>query len=91
MIPATFSARLKVEHITLDDLPDDWRSPGSREELQAMGADWCRRSSSAVLAVPSSVIPSETNYLLNPLHPSFTKIAIGAAQDFVTDLRLIRK
>lgn len=91
MIPATFSARLKVEHITLDDLPDDWRSPGSREELQAMGADWCRRSSSAVLAVPSSVIPSETNYLLNPLHPSFTKIGIGAAQDFVTDLRLIRK
>jgi RES domain-containing protein len=44
-----------------------------------------------VLAVPSSVIPSETNYLLNPLHPSFTKIGIGAAQNFVTDLRLIRK
>jgi RES domain-containing protein len=83
--------RLKIEHITLDDLPDDWPSPGSREQLQAIGADWCRRGSSAVLAVPSSVIPSETNYLLNPLHPSFIKIGIGAAQDFVTDLRLIRK
>jgi len=55
------------------------------------GADWCRRGSSAVLAVPSAVIPSETNYLLNPLHPAFARIAIGAAEDFVTDLRLIRK
>jgi hypothetical protein len=34
------------------------------------------------------LIPSETNYLLNPLHPSFSKIEIGKPQDFVTDLRL---
>jgi RES domain-containing protein len=91
MIPATLPARLKIEYITIGDLPDDWRSPESREQLRAMGADWCRSGSSAVLAVPSSVIPSETNYLLNPLHPSFGKIAVGAAQEFVTDLRLIRK
>jgi RES domain-containing protein len=91
MIPATLPARLKIERITLNDLPDDWRSPEAREQLRAMGADWCRSGSSAVLAVPSSVIPSETNYLLNPLHPSFGKIVVGAAQDFVTDLRLIRK
>jgi RES domain-containing protein len=91
MIPATLPARLKIERIAAGDLPDDWRSPESREQLQAMGADWCRRGSSAVLAVPSSVIPSETNYLLNPLHPSFSKIVAGAAQEFITDLRLIRK
>jgi RES domain-containing protein len=91
MIPATLPARLKIERITAGDLPDDWRSPESREQLRTLGAEWCRRGSSAVLAVPSSVIPSETNYLLNPLHPSFGKIVVGAAQDFVTDLRLIRK
>jgi RES domain-containing protein len=91
MIHAILSNRLKIEHITPDDLPDDWRSPESREQLRAMGADWCRSGSSAVLAVPSSVIPSETNYLLNPLHPSFGKIVVGSAQEFVTDLRLIRK
>lgn len=91
MIPATLPDRLKIERIAPDELPDDWRSPESREQLRVMGADWCRRGSSAVLAVPSSVIPSETNYLLNPLHPSFGKIVVGAVQEFVTDLRLIRK
>lgn len=91
MIPVILPGWLKIERITAGDLPEDWRSPESREQLRAMGADWCRHGSSAVLAVPSSVIPSETNYLLNPLHPSFGKITVGSAQEFVTDLRLIRK
>lgn len=45
----------------------------------------------AVLAVPSAVIPVETNYLLNPLHPQFRRIKIGKAQKFETDLRLLKK
>jgi RES domain-containing protein len=90
MIPATLARNLKIERITPDQLPADWRDPAARERLQAIGGDWARRKSSAVLAVPSSVIPSETNYLLNPLHPSFAKIEIGTPRDFVADLRLIR-
>jgi RES domain-containing protein len=31
------------------------------------------------LAVPSAVIPVETNYLINPAHPSFEEIEIGVA------------
>jgi RES domain-containing protein len=44
-----------------------------------------------VLAVPSVVIPTETNYLLNSLHSSFARIEIGKPMEFVTDLRLMRK
>uniref|UniRef100_E6PWG2 Uncharacterized protein n=1 Tax=mine drainage metagenome TaxID=410659 RepID=E6PWG2_9ZZZZ len=44
-----------------------------------------------MLAVPSAVIPAEVNDLLNPLYPSFAKIEIGESQEFVTDLRLIRR
>lgn len=91
MIPVTLPSRLKIEHINPDDLSEAWRKPESREQLQLIGAGWCKRGSSAVLAVPSAVIPGETNYLLNPLHPSFSKIEIGDAQEFVTDLRLPRK
>jgi RES domain-containing protein len=81
---------MKVEWVKPEDLPEDWRNRESGEQLQAIGADWIKRNSSAVLAVPSSVIPAETNYLLNPLHPSFKKIEIGEAQEFLTDLRLPR-
>jgi len=88
MIPATLPKNLKIERIVPEDLPDDWRSLAAREQLQAIGSEWGQRKSSAVLAVPSAVIPSESNYLLNPLHPSFAKIAIGRPQEFITDLRL---
>ncbi|MBI1905243.1 MAG: RES domain-containing protein [Rhodocyclales bacterium] len=91
MIAARLPRNLKIERITPDQLPADWRALAAREQLQAIGGDWARRRSSAVLAVPSVVIPAETNYLLNPLHPSFSKIEIGEPQDFVTDLRLIKR
>ncbi|MHB1074893.1 RES family NAD+ phosphorylase [Thiobacillus sp.] len=91
VIPATIPSKLKIEHVNPNDLPEDWRSAKSREKLRAIGAGWIKRASSAVLAVPSAVIPTETNYLLNPLHPSFQKIVIGAPQEFETDLRLPRK
>jgi len=91
MIPATLPKNLKIERVTPDQLPADWRSLAAREQLQAIGNEWARHSSSAVLAVPSAIIPSETHYLLNPLHHSFAKIEIGERRDFITDLRLIRK
>lgn len=90
MIPATIPSRLKIERIKPEDLPQNWRRSESRKKLQAIGADWLKRGSSAVLAVPSSVIPAESNYLLNPLHPSFKKIDVGDPQDFLTDPRLPR-
>jgi RES domain-containing protein len=91
MVPATLPKNLKIERVTPDQLPAGWRDPGAREQLRGIGSDWARRRSSAVLAVPSAVIPAETNYLLNPLHSAFARIEIGKAQEFITDLRLIRK
>ena len=91
MIPVTIPARLKIEHIELKDLPDGWREPAAREHLRGIGADWVKSGSSAVLAVPSAVVPSEINYLLNPHHPAISKLKIGGAQEFITDLRLPRK
>lgn len=91
MISVTIPKGLKIERIQPEQLPPNWRDMAAREQLQAMGTAWARKQSSAVLAVPSAIIPAETNYLLNPLHPAFAKIEIGEAQEFITDLRLIKK
>ena len=91
MIPATLPKRFKIEQIALAELPERWNDPVNRAHLQALGSDWIARGSSAVLAVPSAVIPAELNYLINPRHPDFAKIDIGPPQDFITDLRLRRK
>ncbi|KAF0101581.1 MAG: hypothetical protein FD187_1867 [bacterium] len=90
MIPAVLPTHLRIERVTPEQLPDNWRDTAARQDLQVLGSEWSRRQSSPVLAVPSAVIPSETNYLLNPLHPAFSRIEIGEPQDFVTDLRLLR-
>jgi RES domain-containing protein len=91
MIPAVLPAQLRIERIAAGQLDADWRDPRAREQLREIGSDWARRCSSAVLAVPSAVIPSEFNYLLNPLHPAFARIQIGEPTQFVTDPRLFRR
>lgn len=48
------------------------------------------RADSVVLAVPSVLVPTETNYLINPNHPDFPKISIGNPEDFQFDPRLTR-
>jgi RES domain-containing protein len=88
MIPARLPNNLKIDRLTPDRLPSGWREIKSRERLQIIGSDWINSRSAAVLAVPSAVIPAESNYLLNPLHPSFSKIEIGSPEDFITDPRL---
>ena len=90
MLSAALPKNLKIARVTPAQLPADWRDPGARDQLQAIGTDWVNRGSSAALVVPSAVIPSETNYLLNPLHPSMARIVIGKPQEFITDLRLRR-
>jgi len=91
MIPATLPDMLVIEHIDATQLLTDWRDPAARQPLQSIGSDWATRRNSAILAVPSVVIPAETNYLLNPTHPAFAEIEIGLAQPFITDLRLIKR
>ena len=41
-----------------------------------------RAAETAVLEVPTSVIPLEKNYLLNPEHPDFKHIRLGKPERF---------
>jgi RES domain-containing protein len=45
----------------------------------------------AAFSVPSAIIPSERNIILNPQSHQFGKIEFLPAVDFVTDLRLLNK
>jgi RES domain-containing protein len=90
MIPAQIPADLTIARLNREQLPSDWRDAAALETLRALGSEWAVGLTSGVLAVPSAVVPNETNYLLNPRHPDFGRIAVGAAQELITDLRLMR-
>lgn len=90
LIPAQLPADLAVGHVEASALPADWRTLGTRDALQAIGRAWLEEGSSAVLAVPSAVVPAEHNYLLNPRHPDFARIVIGEPKALDVDVRLLR-
>jgi RES domain-containing protein len=69
-------------------LPKDWHASPPSVTTQQIGDDWARAKSSAVLEVPTSIIPLENNYLLNPAHPDFAKITWNSPQRFLFDERL---
>jgi len=55
---------------------------------QRLGDLWIESLSSAVLRVPSAVVPHEFNYLLNPRHPAFPDIVPEIPVPYVFDRRL---
>jgi len=78
-----------IENIPLNRLPADWRVEPPPPSTKAIGDAWLREVRSAVLALPSVIVPGELNYLLNPAHPAFKKISIGKPERFVFDPRLL--
>ena len=91
MIRVRIPREVRIRYLKIDDLPHAWRDLVAREQLQKIGTEWAKKRTGAVLSVPSTVIPSESNYLLNPLHPDFKRIEIGKPEAFVTDVRLLKK
>jgi len=69
-------------------LPAEWCDSPAPLGVQQIGDDWARARASAVLEVPTSVIPLEKNYLLNPNHPDFKHINPGKPEKFSFDERL---
>lgn len=42
----------------------------------------------AVIKIPSTVLPEESNYLLHPTHPNSALFKIIDVQDFIYDVRI---
>jgi RES domain-containing protein len=79
-----------VDRVDGSALPAGWRESPPLVDVQTIGDRWVQDARSAVLQVPSAVVPIEWNYLLNPQHPDFSQVQIGAAEPFAFDPRLSR-
>ncbi len=90
LIPVQLAADMPIDSLQPGDLPLDWRAPAARQVLQSIGAQWLHLMRSAVLVVPSAVVPAERNFLINPAHPDFQRILVGQPEALETDLHLFR-
>jgi RES domain-containing protein len=91
VIPADLPASTTITRVRVSDLPDDWRRDPPPEVLVEMGTRWAVERRTAVLAVPSAIVPQESNCLLNPGHPAFKQIRIGKPEPFALDRRMWKR
>lgn len=87
-VPITFDEALVTE-LRVRKLPRDWTRHPPLSSTQAIGDAWVSAAGSLALEVPSVVVPSEHNYVLNPHHPDFAKARIGKPIAFPFDVRLL--
>lgn len=76
----------------LEPLPKDWQQLPEPypESTQRVGTEWAMSLRTLALQVPSAIVPSEFNLVLNPKHPDMSKIKIGEPQPLVIDPRLLK-
>ncbi len=87
-IPITFDTS-SVFKLSENRLPKDWRSLPPSVSTQKFGQTWIEQANYAVMKVPSTIITEEYNFLINPNHPDFSTMQIGAAQRFEFNSRLV--
>lgn len=87
-IPIDIHPATAIEPVDMSDLPWGWRAYPPPAVLASIGERWLQAARTAVLSVPSAVIPAERNFLLNPAHPEFRRCTGGPPEPFTFDPRL---
>lgn len=87
-IRVEFPTSMKIDVLPDAQLPINWRAEPSPDSCKALGSLWLEKSTHALLRVPSIIVPSETNFLLNPTHVDVKKMIIHKPEPFGFDARM---
>ncbi len=80
-----------MTQVSMTSLPPSWAASRPPAGNLRIGDEWIAGAVSAVLRVPSALVPGEYNYLLNPAHPDFAQIRFDDEQMLKLDPRLLRR
>lgn len=76
----------EVAVISGEGLPHDWRT--RVEVTRDLGTAWLRNKKSALLEVPSAIVPETANFLFNPMHVDAATFRIADLFTYPFDVRL---
>ena len=68
--------------------PDRWNDVPSPIGTRQVGDDWAKAHRSALILVPSVIVPEEFNVLLNPHHPDASRVRATILREWRFDVRL---
>lgn len=72
----------------LADVPEEWFADPLQRQSRRYGDSWATEMRSLCLRVPSSVVRTELNILINPMHPAFQQVMVRSQRPFRLDTRL---
>lgn len=82
-IPEDSITTLKIE-----DLPPNWNHYPAPAVLAQIAQQWIEQGKTIALIVPSCIISTAHNYILNCRHIDFGKVKILSEESFALDIRL---
>lgn len=88
--PVQIPDSVGIEEVDRKRLPPDWRVEPPPDSTQQIGTEWVTGGRSAVLRIPSVLVPSESNFIVNIAHPDFKSLEIGDPEPFWFDPRMWR-
>ena len=91
MVEIEIPDNIQIMEVKMEDLPDDWDAKPPSFTTQSIGDDFVSENEAAVLKVPSSIVPQEFNYLINPSHPDIQTIQVVSTYPLKLDNRLTSK
>jgi RES domain-containing protein len=90
LLTLKLDSKVKIEIITLNDLPVNWQQVPSPDSLKVIGNNWLKSNKTLAMKVPSAIMPLECNLLINSLHKDFFKLEIENFVDMNIDSRILK-
>lgn len=87
LLKVDYSSEEGLSDLALDTLPEHWTQ--DQNITRTIGDEWLAAQYSALLKVPSAVVPQSFNYLFNPRHASAGAATIASVSTHPFDTRLL--
>ena len=78
----------EIFEVNIDELPENWNSYPVDTETRLFGDNLLKSCKKSIIKIPSVIIPSEFNYLLNPNHVNKSEFKIIESVSFIFDNRI---
>jgi RES domain-containing protein len=88
MLKADAPDDIALRGVELASLPEGWRDDPAIS--RGLGDDWLAGAESALLEVPSAILPDTFNVLLNPQHPEAGRIRVVWQRAYPYDRRFFK-
>ncbi len=88
LITVSIQDDMIAEQILISSLPSGWDEPDTRPVTKKLGDKFLRDKKKLLIAVPSVLMPEESNYILNPLHTDMRKVKIINKRRIYFDKRM---